>query len=174
MTKKHALVFISSLLLLCSSTVPAVDNLHFTGNLLGKSCTPVINGSLLAEVQFPTIAASDLMHLGQSDRVPLVFQLKDCKSSTLFSVRVTLAGTEDSELPGLLAIDASSSASGVGIGIETAAGAAVPINDTTGVTFPLNQGSNTLNFNAWLQTKSGRDVTPGDFSATATATFEYF
>ncbi|HED6344091.1 TPA: fimbrial protein, partial [Escherichia coli] len=33
---------------------------------------------------------------------------------------------------------------------------------------------NTLNFNAWLQTKSGRDVTPGDFSATATATFEYF
>ncbi|WP_252409090.1 fimbrial protein [Escherichia coli] len=142
--------------------------------MLGKSCTPVINGSLLAEVQFPTIAASDLMHLGQSDRVPLVFQLKDCKSSTLFSVRVTLAGTEDSELPGFLAIDASSSASGVGIGIETAAGAAVPINDTTGVTFPLNQGSNTLNFNAWLQTKSGRDVTPGDFSATATATFEYF
>lgn len=80
MTKKHALVFISSLLLLCSSTAPAVDNLHFTGNLLGKSCTPVINGSLLAEVQFPTIAASDLMHLGQSDRVPLVFQLKDCKA----------------------------------------------------------------------------------------------
>ncbi|EJN4517356.1 fimbrial protein, partial [Escherichia coli] len=26
----------------------------------------------------------------------------------------------------------------------------------------------------WLQAKSGRDVTSGDFSATVTATFEYF
>ena len=174
MKKKRALVFICSLMLLYSVTAPAVDNLHFTGILLGKSCTPVINGSLLAEVHFPTIAASDLMNLGQSERVPLVFQLKDCKSSTLFSVRVTLTGTEDSELPGFLAFDASSSASGAGIGIETAAGAAVPVNSTTGVTFPLNQGNNSLNFNAWLQAKGGRDVTSGDFSATATATFEYF
>ncbi|GHM56815.1 fimbrial protein [Escherichia coli] len=168
MKKKRALVFICSLMLLYSVTAPAVDNLHFTGNLLGKSCTPVINGSLLAEVHFPTIAASDLMNLGQSERVPLVFQLKDCKSSTLFSVRVTLTGTEDSELPGFLAFDASSSASGAGIGIETAAGAAVPVNRVH-----VNH-NNSLNFNAWLQAKGGRDVTSGDFSATATATFEYF
>ncbi|EOT6150996.1 fimbrial protein, partial [Escherichia coli] len=50
----------------------------------------------------------------------------------------------------------------------------VPINNTTGVTLPLNQGNNSLNFNTWLQAKSGRDVTSGDFSATVTATFEYF
>ncbi|MCZ5716554.1 fimbrial protein, partial [Escherichia coli] len=79
-------------------------------------------------------------NLGQSERVRFVFQLKDCKSSTLFSVRVTLTGTEDSEVPGFVAFDASSSASGAGIGIETAACAAVPVNSTTGVTFPLNQG----------------------------------
>ncbi|BED21579.1 hypothetical protein VEE46_13470 [Escherichia coli] len=30
-----------------------------------------------------------------------------------------------------------------------------------------------LNFNAWLQAKSGRDVTSGDFTASLTATFEY-
>ncbi|WP_249534754.1 fimbrial protein, partial [Escherichia coli] len=110
------------------------DNLHFTGNLISKSCTPVINGSQLAEVHFPAIAASDLMNLGQSERVPLVFQLKDCHSSTLFNVKVTLTGTEDSALPGFLAFDSSSSASGAGIGIETAAGTSVPINNTTGVT----------------------------------------
>lgn len=99
MKKKRALVFICSLMLLYSVTAPAVDNLHFTGNLLGKSCTPVINGSLLAEVHFPTIAASDLMNLGQSERVPLVFQLKDCKSSTLFSVRVTLTERKIANCP---------------------------------------------------------------------------
>lgn len=145
MKKKCALIFINSLLLLNSGTTTAVDNLHFTGNLISKSCTPVINGSQLAEVHFPAIAASDLMNIGQSERVPLVIQLKDCQSSTSLSVRVTLTGTEDSELPGFLAFDASSSASGAGIGIETAAGIPVPVNNTTGVTLPLNQGNNSLN-----------------------------
>ncbi|MBA1712478.1 fimbrial protein, partial [Escherichia coli] len=32
---------------------------------------------------------------------------------------------------------------------------------------------NDLHFNAWLQAKSGRDVTMGDFTASLTATFEY-
>ncbi|HBH6879701.1 TPA: fimbrial protein, partial [Escherichia coli] len=96
MKKKCALIFINSLLLLNSGTTTAVDNLHFTGNLISKSCTPVINGSQLAEVHFPAIAASDLMNIGQSERVPLVIQLKDCQSSTSLSVRVTLTGTEDS------------------------------------------------------------------------------
>lgn len=99
MKKKRTLFFISSLMLLGSGTTIAGDNLHFTGNLISKSCTPVINGSQLAEVHFPAIAASDLMNLGQSERVPLVFQLKDCHSSTLFNVKVTLTGTEDSALP---------------------------------------------------------------------------
>ncbi|MGU0043763.1 fimbrial protein [Escherichia coli] len=173
MKKKRTLFFISSLMLLGSGTTIAGDNLHFTGNLISKSCTPVINGSQLAEVRFPAIAASDLMNLGQSERVPLVFQLKDCHSSTLFNVKVTLTGTEDSALPGFLAFDSSSSASGAGIGIETAAGIGANHN-TTGVTLPLNQGNNSLNFNTWLQAKSGRDVTSGGFSATVTATFEYF
>ncbi|BDZ89156.1 hypothetical protein VEE68_36030 [Escherichia coli] len=60
MKKKRTLFFISSLMLLGSGTTIAGDNLHFTGNLISKSCTPVINGSQLAEVHFPAIAASDL------------------------------------------------------------------------------------------------------------------
>lgn len=52
MKKKRTLFFISSLMLLGSGTTIAGDNLHFTGNLISKSCTPVINGSQLAEVHF--------------------------------------------------------------------------------------------------------------------------
>lgn len=44
--------------------------------------------------------------------------------------------------------------------METTDGTAVAINNTTGVTFVLNDGNNSLNFRAWLQAKEGRDVTP--------------
>ena len=40
-------------------------------------------------------------------------------------------------------------------------------------TFALTNGNNDINFRAWLQAKSGRDVTIGEFTASLTATFEY-
>ncbi|EHG4007949.1 TPA: fimbrial protein [Escherichia coli] len=153
--------------------VQAADNLHFYGNLLSKSCTLVVQGEVLAEVHFPTVSRRDLMVTGQSARVPVVFQLKDCKGPAQYEVRVTLTGTEDSEQPGFLALDAASTAQGVGIGMEKTDGTAVLINNTSGATFVLSSGNNDLHFNAWLQAKSGRDVTMGDFTASLTATFEY-
>ena len=151
--------------------VQAADNLHFYGNLLSKSCTLVVQGESLAEVHFPTVSRKDLMVTGQSARVPVVFQLKDCKGPAQYEVRVT--GTEDSEQPGFLALDVSSAAQGVGIGMEKTDGTPVPINNTSGATFVLSNGNNNLNFNAWLQAKSGREVTMGEFTASLTATFEY-
>ena len=138
-----------------------------------KSCTLVVQGEVLAEVHFPTVSRRDLMVTGQSARVPVVFQLKDCKGPAQYEVRVTLTGTEDSEQPGFLALDAASTAQGVGIGMEKTDGTAVLINNTSGATFVLSSGNNDLHFNAWLQAKSGRDVTMGDFTASLTATFEY-
>ncbi|MCC4747971.1 fimbrial protein, partial [Escherichia coli] len=43
----------------------------------------------------------------------------------------------------------------------------------TGATFALTNGNNDINFRAWIQAKSGRDVTIGEFTASLTATFEY-
>lgn len=88
------------------------------------------------------------MVTGQSARVPVVFQLKDCKGPAEYEVRVTLTGTEDSEQPGFLALDASSEAQGVGIGMEKTDGTPVLINNTSGATFVLSNGNNNLNFNA--------------------------
>lgn len=68
----------------------------------------VVQGESLADVHFPTVSRKDLMVTGQSARVPVVFQLKDCKGPAQYEVRVTLTGTEDSEQPGFLALDASS------------------------------------------------------------------
>lgn len=84
-----------------------------------------------------------------------------------------MTGTEDSEQPGFLALDASSEAQGVGIGMEKTDGTPVLINNTSGATFVLSNGNNNLNFNAWLQAKKRPGSDDGDFTASLTATFEY-
>ncbi|EHJ7971588.1 fimbrial protein, partial [Escherichia coli] len=96
-----------------------------------------------------------------------------CKGPAGYNVKVTLSGTEDSGQPGFLAVDDTSTAQGVGIGMETLDGKRVDINNTTGATFALTNGNNDINFRAWIQAKSGRDVTIGEFTASLTATFEY-
>mgnify|MGYP002516883752 CR=1 FL=1 len=173
LTRTHYRYAALAALLAYGGMAQAADNLHFYGNLLSKSCTLVIQGETLAEVHFPTISRKDLMVTGQSARVPVVFQLKDCKGPAEYQVRVTLTGTEDSGQPGFLALDTSSTAQGVGIGMEKTDGMQVAINNTNGATFALTNGNNDINFRAWLQAKSGRDVTIGEFTASLTATFEY-
>lgn len=69
---------------------------------------------------------------GQSAHLPVVFKLKDCKGPAGYNVKVTLSGTEDSGQPGFLAVDDTSTAQGVGIGMETLDGKRVDINNTTG------------------------------------------
>ncbi|EIY7826262.1 MULTISPECIES: fimbrial protein [Escherichia] len=165
---------LAGLLLIGSTRALAVDNnLHFYGNLISRSCTLVVESGNLAEVHFPTISRRDLMVVGESAHVPVVFKLKDCKGPASYQVQVTLTGTEDSEQPGFLALDTTSTAQGVGIGMETTDGVRVAINDPTGAKFTLSDGSNDINFRAWLQAKSGREVTMGEFTANLTATFEY-
>lgn len=76
-------------------------------------------------------------------------------------------------MAGILALDGQSQAEGVGIGIETAEGNPVAINGSSGATFVLKNGQNSLNFNAWVQARDGDEITPGTFSATASVAFEY-
>lgn len=151
----------------------AVDNLHFSGSLVASACTLVVNGTNLAEVNFASLDGSDFIPTGQSMRKPLVFELSDCDSALSGGVRVRFTGTEVSGMNGILAIDSSSAASGIGIGIETQMGALVGINDESGATFTLVTGNNALQLNAWVQRITGTDLGPGTFSATATVTFEY-
>lgn len=173
MTKKtmagHALLLWGAL----SAQGMSEDNLHFTGQLISSACTLVITGNNLADVTFPVLNIKDLQKRGQSVRVPFILQLKDCNTALGTGVTVTFSGTEVSDMAGILALDGQSQAEGVGIGIETAEGNPVAINGSSGATFVLNNGQNSLNFNAWVQTIPGAEMTPGRFSATATAAFEY-
>lgn len=168
---------ITSGLLLWSTATPlhaANDNLHFTGTLLTTFCKPEIKNGMLDEVAFPETAAPDLMLRGQSTRVKVIITLTNCTGPSLKNgVRVTFSGIEDTRLPGYLALDGSSTASGFAIGLETTTGTPVALNSPIGTTFMLNAGSNELVLDAWLQTIVGIAVMPGTFIATTTATFEY-
>ena len=172
MIQSGGYVLLAGLILAMSSTLFAADNnLHFSGNLLSKSCALVVDGQYLAEVRFPTV--SDVNAIRAVRDEVRVGKLKDCKGPAGYNVKVTLTGVEDSEQPGFLALDTSSTAQGVGIGMEKTDGMQVAINNTNGATFALTNGNNDINFRAWLQAKSGRDVTIGEFTASLTATFEY-
>ena len=174
MIQSGGYVLLAGLILAMSSRLFAADiNMDFSGYILCISCALVVDGQYLAEVRFPTVSRQDLNVAGQSARVPVVFKLKDCKGPAGYNVKVTLTGVEDSEQPGFLALDTSSTAQGVGIGMEKTDGMQVAINNTNGATFALTNGNNDINFRAWLQAKSGRDVTIGEFTASLTATFEY-
>lgn len=64
---------------------------------------------------------------------------------------VTFQGVEDSTLPGLLALEPSSEASGFAIGVETVAQQRLDINAVQGTAFMLKEGITTINLQAGLQ-----------------------
>lgn len=173
--KKMLAVLAGGLLLGLSSPLYAAENnIHFTGTLLTTFCKPAIKNGVLDEVEFPEIAVPDLMLRGQSSRVKLIITLTDCTGPSLKNgIRVTFSGTEESRLPGFLALDGGSTASGFAIGLETLKGDPVGFNRPEGTTFMLNTGTNELILNAWQQTIAGAQVMPGTFVATTTVTFEY-
>lgn len=155
-----------------SGTQAAGDNLRFRGNLVASACTVVVNGSMLADVTFPALSASDLLRAPSAPQ-PFSLQLDDCESALSNGVRVTFTGSEAAGLKGYLALDAASAAGGVAIGIRTLAGSAVEINNATGATFTLASGSNRLTLNAVVQAVPSASIASGAFSASATANFEY-
>ncbi|ECV4898108.1 fimbrial protein SteF, partial [Salmonella enterica subsp. enterica serovar Kentucky] len=99
--------------------------------------------------------------------------LQDCKTALANGVLVAFQGVEDSTLPGLLALEPSSEASGFAIGVETVAQQPVSINATEGTAFVLKEGITTINLQARLQKYAGEEVMPGEFSGSATVSFEY-
>ncbi|EHB7662592.1 TPA: fimbrial protein [Escherichia coli] len=152
----------------------ANDNLHFFGNLLMGICTPVVQNGVMDEIDFGRLDA-DIFRSGnkESPRVPVVLQLTGCEMS-LTTVTVTLSGTEATGMNGYLALDPTSQASGVAIGLETPDGAPVYINDTVGANFALTPPETTLSLNAWVKAIAGQELVVGTFTSIMTVQFEYF
>ncbi|EHA3455686.1 fimbrial protein, partial [Salmonella enterica subsp. enterica serovar Heidelberg] len=145
----------------CNTLPAATPNVHYSGKLVAGACNLVVDNDTMATVDFHTIGSDNFDASGQTTPVPFTLSLQDCKTALANGVLVTFQGVEDSTLPGLLALEPSSEASGFAIGVETVAQQRLDINAVQGTAFMLKEGITTINLQARLQKYAGEDVMPG-------------
>lgn len=153
----------------------AADNVHFSGALVSEPCTLPDSESDI-KLDFSSVIEKSLYQNQRTKSQQFEIHLKDCDPALMDTVSVTFEGSADAELTTMLALDPSSSAKGVAIGLELVDGTPLAINQT-GTYQPLNYGDNSLIFNAYIQAKpsaiSQKEIVAGDFSAISTFILEY-
>ncbi|MBT9430904.1 fimbrial protein [Candidatus Symbiopectobacterium endolongispinus] len=89
----------------------------------------------------------------------------ECNTDTFQNVAIQFLGTEDTHLPGRLALDSSSGAKGVAIGIYYD-NSLITINNNS-AWIPLQVGYNLLPFSARIEKTAEDTLQSGDYTATA-------
>lgn len=158
-------------LFLATATVAQASSgtLNFNGTIRDTAC------SIDASDQNQTIAFGDVAKSlinggGRSAPKPVEIKLQSCSQGTLTQIKTTLSGTaagfEDAF--GVSGVD------NVGIVIEQNGKAVIP---GSSVSQPLNDGDNTINFQASVignsATGTGTEVTEGTFSSAVNFNIEY-
>ncbi|WP_174508663.1 fimbrial protein [Klebsiella oxytoca] len=161
--------------LLMSTPTLAVENLAFRGTLVNAPCT-LRPGSENLELVLGTVVDKYLYREMRTLGKPFHLYLDDCDTAVLTGVKLTFSGTESPALPGLLALDASSLAHGVAVGIETSGGQLLPLN-VQGPLTVLIPGNMDILLQAFVQGEptalANRTLFQGPFTATATFSLEY-
>ncbi|HGM6909399.1 TPA: fimbrial protein [Serratia marcescens] len=153
----------------------AADNLRFSGALVAEPCV-IPPGQETIALDFGNVVDKYLYLNQRTPGVPFAITLADCDLSLGKTVTVTLSGKESAALPGLLAPAAGSQAAGIAIGLESAAGEALPVNRPGGKV-SLASGSNNIRLQAYVQGEpdaiAKKALVRGTFDAVATFTLEY-
>ena len=172
---KSKLLFCVALALTSAGVQAADDNVHFSGALVSEPCN-LPDADTDIHLDFGTIVEKYLYQHERTKSQPFSIHLEECDPSVLSTVSVTFQGTADTVLNNLLALDASSTAKGVAIGLELADGTPLPVNKPSPFS-QLNSGNTTLVFNAFVQaqpaTIADKNLTPGDFTAISTFLLNY-
>ncbi|WP_336280414.1 fimbrial protein [Cronobacter dublinensis] len=163
------------MLALSGSVYAEEDNVHFSGALVAEPCTlPEADTDI--QLDFGSVVEKYLYKYQRTKSQPFSIHLTECNPTILSSVSVTFQGTADIELINMLALDASSSAKGVAIGLELADGTPLEINKASPFT-ALTNGSNTLIFNAFVQAQptilANKTLVAGDFTAISSFVLAY-
>lgn len=153
----------------------AEKNMRFHGALVAEPCV-IPPGDETVVLDFDTVIDKYLYLNTRTPGQRFELHLKQCDLSLGKTVRVTFSGSESVALPGLLALDGASQASGIAIGMETLQGEPLPINQP-GKNQALESGNNTLVAQAYVQGEpqalTNKAIERGPFSAVATFSLEY-
>ena len=146
---KNLSVSIFLLLLLTTSRfVDAGAEFNFSGTLVEEPCVLAPEDSAI-EIDFGTVISKLLYSHQRTAGKPFTLHLLECDLSLGEFVNIKFLATEDSLQPGLIALDAISTASGIAIGIETTENKLVPVNKPTD-NIALRAGDNALQFQAFI------------------------
>ncbi|EKT61585.1 fimbrial protein [Providencia sneebia] len=152
-----------------------IGEIRIRGLLVAETCT-VRPGDENIAVNFRSILDTDLYINKKPSSENFYIHLEDCDESVLKTVTVKFTGSENSNLPGLLAVDNGSMASGIGVEITELGGKKIPINSVTPA-YKLQKGSNTLSFSANIQAEpkaiTNKSIGLGNYTATSTFTLNY-
>ena len=153
----------------------AADNLSFRGNLVAVPCT-LRPGDDAVTLDMSRISTQYLYANSRTVGMPFDIYLECCDTSIADSVTTTFSGRPNAALPGLLALDSSSAAKGIALGIETPANVPLPLN-TPSEEQALSEGNNTLAFKAYVigepQALADKKIRSGSFKAVSTFTLDY-
>lgn len=153
----------------------AADNMRFHGALVAEPCT-IAPGTENIERKFGTIVVKYLYINQRTHGEIFTLPLTECDISLGNSVKVTFLGPESTALPGLLALDASSQAAGIAIGVETLGGKSIPINQSSNGN-QLVQDNSPIRFIAYVQGEpeaiAQQSIRLGPFNAMVTFSLEY-
>jgi len=175
-TQALALLLAQALMAVPMPTLAAGDNnVYLHGVLVAEPCV-ISPGDEEILLDFGTVIDKYLyLHtrtLGQAFEI----HLKECDLTLGKTVSVTFTGTESNALPGLLALDGGSEASGVAIGLETSSAQPLPLNQASDKLL-LQAGNSIISLKAYVQGEPGalrgQRIERGPFSAVATFRLEY-
>lgn len=165
----------AGLMLLSSFSVLAADNVQFRGALVAEPCV-IAPGEESLQLDFGTVIDKYLYLNKRTLGQPFEIHLTTCDLSLGNTLTVTFSGKENLKLPGLLALDAASQASGIALGIETLENKPLPLNKP-GQKILLAAGSNRIAFKAYVKGEpeaiAKETIERGPFSAVATFLLEY-
>lgn len=159
---------------LCSNAY-AIENVKMTGALIEQPCL-IAPGDESIQLDFGTIIDKYLYLNKRTRGQEFQLHLSECDLSLGTTVSVAFRGTENRQLPGLLAIDSASKATGFAIGLETSEAQPLPVNKASSK-YPLRAGHNIISLKAYVQGEpqalTNQRIELGPFSATATFSLEY-
>lgn len=173
MNKLCKLAVISALMI-SAGTAMATDggSIHMKAVVTAKSCA-VSNDTRDQTIDMGSFATASFTGKGsESARTPFHIKLHDCPASTTsvgFTLEGATVGTADANDNTLLALDASSTATGVGVAMYDAAagGSAIKPGTEAGATYQVNatDASADIALSASLKQTTDAPATAGDFRA---------
>ncbi|HCU0429593.1 TPA: type 1 fimbrial protein [Serratia marcescens] len=151
------------------------NNVHLYGALVAEPCV-IPPGDEEISLDFGTIIDKYLYLNTRTHGQAFDIHLTECDLSIGKTVKVTFTGKENTALPGLLAINGDSEATGIAIGLETQEGQVLPLNQNSS-SYPLQDGNTTLTMQAYVQGEpkaiTEQTINKGPFNAVTTFNLEY-